>query len=69
VTITKILLVALVGVIEIDSPVTSTKLVEAVLKVSLLKTFFICTIADVGLVAAKLRLALSDAAVSTSPAV
>jgi hypothetical protein len=58
-------LLADVGVIEIVKPVISTKLVVVAAKLAVIKAFLTCTTPP----AAKLKLALSDAAVKTSPAV
>ena len=64
--VTSILLLALVGVMETDKPVISTKVADAVLKVDAVTVVdFACTTPP----AAKVKFALSDAAVRTSPLV
>jgi hypothetical protein len=68
-TITNTLLLALVGVIEIVTSVTSTMEVEVVEKLVVFIALFSCTTAEPGLAAAKVKFALSDAAVKTSPLV
>ena len=65
-TKTKTLLVAVAGVMLTVTSVTSTNVVDVVLKVSVLIALTTC---KMPVLAAKLKLALSDAAVSTSPAV